>query len=109
MKKVIMFLLAVVLMVGVSQAAFKETITVSSTAIGPTASTITQPNFNAKYAFCTVATDSIRLWYDGSTPTATVGHLIAADSWFTVTGVANVKNLLMIRATTDATVSCSYE
>lgn len=91
-----------------------ETITVSNSAIGPTtASFVARNQYNGRggtdYCFCTVATDAIRFRYDGTNPTASVGHLVAAGGTFEVEGYQNVRNLKMIRVTSDATVFCTYE
>ena len=77
----------------------KETITVSSTAVGFTSSKIT----NCKIAFCTLDADggAIRYWFDGSTPTATQGHYVAAGGSFTISGNNNIRNFKAIRAGTD--------
>lgn len=59
----------------------------------------------ADEALITVETQSVRYRLDGTAPTASVGHLVAAAGSITVTGNTNVKNFKIIRATgSDATV-----
>jgi len=94
-----------------------ETITVSSAAIGFTAATI-RPSGQvaARYAFCTLAADNIRYRYDGSDPTATVGHYLipsttAPMAEFTLFGYNNISKFRAILDTGaggDATLSCTY-
>lgn len=85
-----------------------ETITVSSTAVGFTSATINPSAGGAAIAaFVTIATDNIRVFMDGTVPTATVGHLFASSGTFTVCA-ADVARLRMIRQTTDATVTATY-
>jgi hypothetical protein len=89
-----------------------ESISVSTAAIGPTALTVhpdrdqnPRPAFEA---FCTVETNSIRYRIDGTDPTASEGHVVAAGGTFTVTGTNNVKRLKMIRVSADAVVKITY-
>ena len=53
-----------------------EQITVSSTAIGVTASLIKNGNYEVKSATITAEGGSIRVRTDGTNPTSAVGHLI---------------------------------
>ena len=89
-----------------------ETITVSSTAIGLTVATILTPTFGTQVTACvfTVASNDIRLRYDGVDPTASVGHLYSDPAAFQMSGTAELRALRMIRVTSDATVTvtCSY-
>lgn len=85
-----------------------ETITVSSTAVGFTAGSIKTDTAEAIYAYGYVASDAIRYWDNGTTPTASVGMLVAAGANFEVCGAPAVRQFRMIRKTTDATVSVSY-
>ena len=82
----------------------KETITVSSTALPLTASIA--ENFN--YAFITVETDAVRFWLDGSTPTASAGHKLAAGDTLILNGRDEVDKFRVIRVTTNATLFVSY-
>jgi opacity protein-like surface antigen len=94
-----------------------ETVTVGTT----TAVGLTSGNFISRAAFgtrgggttavfCTVETQSIRLRYDGTSPTASVGHPFNANDTFTLDGYDNVRSLKMIGSgTSAATVSCTFE
>jgi hypothetical protein len=90
--------------------AFEE-ITVSTTAIGFTqATTQSGPDSNnwARVAFVSVEDASLR-WRVSGTPTASSGHLVAAEQNFSVCGVESLAGLLMIRAGgTNVKVSVSY-
>lgn len=89
-----------------------ETITVSTSAIGPTAANFDVSGQDVDAIYGTVETADIRLRYDGTNPTATVGHLVLAGGSFTIEGASNVRSLKMIRASTaavDASVFATYE
>ena len=77
----------------------KETITVSSSVVGFSSSKIT----NCKIAFCTLDADggAIRYWMDGSNPTSSEGHYVAAGGSFTISGNNNIRNFKAIRAGAD--------
>jgi hypothetical protein len=86
-----------------------ESITVSTVAIGFTSGTIQQAAGNAHIASVTVETDSIRFWVDGTNPTSSVGHEIAADAGFLVCGLNSIINFRAIRSGAgDATLRVSY-
>lgn len=90
-----------------------ESITVSNVSIGFTASKILQNETGGFKRHCTkalftVETNSIRFRLDGTAPTATVGHLMAAGDSFLVTGDTNITNLRLIRQSADATVMVTY-
>jgi hypothetical protein len=99
-----------------------ETITVSSVSISPTASKTTvqtaSTNTNNGLAYVdtqrvdealfTIETNAIRVRFDGTAPTAAVGHLFQPGDTFTVTGQTNVTKVKMIRQTADASVSVTY-
>lgn len=91
-----------------------ETITVSNVAIGFTASKILQNESGGFKRRCTkalftVETNSIRFRMDGTAPTATVGHLMAAGDSFLVTGDVNIPNMKLIRqGGADGTVMVTY-
>jgi hypothetical protein len=86
-----------------------ETITVGATAVGFTA-TVYAPTgaVPADMAVVTTEDDAIRYREDGVDPTAAVGHVIAVDTAFTACGVQSIRNIRMIRVTTDASLSVSY-
>lgn len=93
-----------------------EKITVSTTAIGITASIrtpteVTAPNFvgfNAKAIYVVVTANDIFWRADGTNPTSSTGIPAYADSdgssAFVLYGSTNIKNFRMIRASADASV-----
>lgn len=85
----------------------KETITVSSTAIGPTTATIVTATASANVGVFHTTT-AIRSWDDGSTPTDAVGMPWAADTKFVVCGAKALQQLKMIRQASDSTVTAMY-
>lgn len=86
-----------------------ETLTISSTALPLTAGTYDRSDgAPADWALVTVETDALRFRDDGAVPTASVGHKQAADSSFMVYGTRAIRQLRMIRVTTDATVMVTY-
>lgn len=91
-------------------AAFAKT--VSSTAIGLTNVAIgftAAQVAAASRVLITVETQSVRFAYDGTTPTAANGHLVAAGGTIALTGVVSIKKLLLIRVSTDATIQVTLE
>ena len=88
-----------------------ETITVADTAIGFTLATFQPTNsLAASRAVCTVETAPIRMLWDGTDPTASVGELIEPLDIFKVVGINNLKKLRMIRTgATSATITVVYE
>lgn len=88
-----------------------ETITVSTTAIGPTAGTRAPSSGAAKAAIiCNPGTSNdVRFTIDGTTPTASIGMRLAPDSIVVIQGEANVANLKMIREdAADVAVPVTY-
>lgn len=89
---------------------YQEMITVSSTAVGFTASTW-KPTDGRPQAVCAlvvVNTNSVSWWPTGSTPTAAVGVLQATSTSFSV-GSQDMAKFLMIRATgSDSLVAIIY-
>lgn len=64
----------------------------------------------ADQAVITVHTNGATLTWDGTTPTATLGRLVAAGETITVKGNANVQALQLIRSGgADAVVSVTLE
>lgn len=91
-----------------------ESISVSTVAIGPTATTLIKGVAatrveRANRGVFTIETNSIRIRYDGTAPTASEGHLMTAGDSFIVEGADNLSRLLMIRASADATIKATYE
>lgn len=91
-----------------------ETITVSGTAVGFTATTYhvksstNAPHKIAEFAVVSVETDSIRYRTDGSDPTGSVGHLLMAGDVLFLSSADDVRKFKAIRVTTDATLQVSY-
>lgn len=88
----------------------KETITVSSTALGFTRSVYDQAastGFKAVMAFVTTETDAMRVWFDGSIPTAAIGHNVPAAGQVVVCST-DLASFRMIRVTNDVTVRVTY-
>lgn len=88
-----------------------EQITVSNTAIGFTAAKITPADNGGKVpveAFVSVQDDAIRFTVDGTTPTASLGHVLEAGSVMRVMGQTDIRQLRMIRVTTDAEVDVTF-
>ena len=83
-----------------------ETITPTAS-IGITASLLkSDAGLPARALLIAVAVGPIRIRLDGTDPTGTVGMLLKADSYFTITNTENIKKLLMIDdGSTSATVS----
>ena len=95
------------------QATAQEALVVSSTAIGPTTATINAPQAGgfrkrAKAALISVETQSVRLRFDGTAPTASVGHLLATGDYVLVRGEDNVSRILLIRTGTDGAATLTY-
>jgi len=89
-----------------------ETITVAGTAIGFTAATASPAAQNdaQKRAFVTLSGGSIRYRYDGSDPTATVGHRLMHGDSIAVEGGVNIANFKAIReGDVSGTLSVTYE
>ncbi len=91
--------------------------TSGSAAVSSTAKAVSHADFSlsaanlalALAATVTAHTDAVVFTYDGSTPTATHGHVVPASSTVVVEGNGNIQNLKFIRQTTDATVSVTLE
>lgn len=80
--------------------------------VGATAVGLTVVEVNGVWAskvHVTVETQAIRYTYDGSTPTAAVGHPVAAGSSFAVYGPENVARLQMIAQTGTADIYATIE
>ena len=89
-----------------------ETITVTTAAIGFTAATVRSlyPYVSAK-TFVTIESANIRYRFDGTAPSATVGHLGYAGSSFVLEGLDDILNFKAFRdtaATGDATLTVTY-
>ncbi len=90
-----------------------EKITVSSTAVGFTASKITinqEGGFTkrAVKAFVTVETNSVRIRMDGTDPTTALGHLLTAGDGLLITGEQNISRARFIAAASDGAVHVTF-
>lgn len=92
-----------------------EAITVSSTAVGltatkvtPSAAANTPAHGKAFEVFISVETNAIRYRIDGTDPTASEGHPVAAGASVTITGYDNIRRLKMIRQSADAAVKVTF-
>ena len=89
-----------------------ESLTVSTASIGVTQSTAFPGgpgNADAYYALFSIESNPVRFWLDGTAPTSSLGHLLAAGSVLEVHGNVNIQNLRFIRqGGADATVMASY-
>lgn len=87
-----------------------EALTVTTAVKTPTAATIVSGDKKARVAYITVESNPINFTYDGTTPSATVGHNLTAGSTLILTGYANIAALKMYRSGgADATVKITYE
>lgn len=85
-----------------------ETITVSTVAIGLTASKINSTP-KPKKVIITVENAQLRYRMDGTDPTANVGHLANPMDSITLEGYSQLQNTKFIRkGSTDASISVSY-
>lgn len=95
---------------GLFKAFAYESITVGTVAIGFTDATIQTGSEYAKRAIVTTETASIRYRYDGTSPTASEGHLLTPQSVLVLTGSDNIKNFRAIRSgSTSGIIKCTYE
>lgn len=87
-----------------------ETITVSTVAIGFTASKISTATAKASYAFFTLETADIRYRVDGVDPTAAVGHAATSTvPGYFVCGITAVSQFRAIRSGgSDSTMRVTY-
>jgi hypothetical protein len=107
MKKI---LWALIVIFGLSDfamaASTDETITVSNTAVGLTASKITT---YTSYAICTLETAQIRFRVSGYNPTSAIGHILDTGNVVELTTVGDMIKFRAIRTgTSDGVLTCSY-
>jgi hypothetical protein len=99
---------------GIQPAIGFEQITVSSVGIGCTPTTFetfestNQTRKQAKFATLTIENNSIRVRFDGTDPTSSVGHLLTAGQSFELQSIGQIRNCRMIRQTADAIVTVTY-
>ena len=90
-----------------------ESISVSNAAIGFSdvyvyMNTQTNADSKASRAYVTVESNSIRVRWDGSDPTAAAGHKLNSGDAIEVLGEAAVQQFKMIRVSADAVVFVTY-
>jgi hypothetical protein len=99
-----------------------EAITVSTSALGLTSTKITvvasiggavesqyQNVKHADEALITTETDKVRFRLDGTNPTSSTGHELAAGDTLIVSGWKNIQAIRFIRSgSADATLRCTY-
>ena len=95
---------------GVYTAFAYEVLTVTTAVKTFTAATIVSGDKKARVAYITVESQPLNFTYDGTTPSATVGHNLTAGSVLVLTGYANIAAFKMYRsAGADATVKVTFE
>lgn len=83
-----------------------EALTVSTTAVGLTAATYAR----AASCFFTNTGAAVRFLYDGTTPTTSLGHVLADGGSFSLDGVGNNSQIEFIRddaTDSEVTVTCA--
>ncbi len=63
----------------------------------------------ASAAFITNDGDALRYTYDGTTPSATVGHKLPDGGVLVLNGQNQMVSFKCFRVTTDTTIRCTYE
>jgi hypothetical protein len=113
MKKIFLVLLMLLIAMPVWAVTDFEQITVlddsvvTFTAAKVTNPALTQPN--AQEAFCTLSGNSIMYTTNGTTPTASVGHLTNIGDKLIVAGYSDIIHFQAITtSSTHALLSCSY-
>lgn len=87
-----------------------EVLTVTNAVQTLTAATYIVGARYAQVAFITVEDANIRYTYDGTTPSATVGHLLTDGSALTLTGHHDISTFKAFRAAgVDAEIRVTYE
>lgn len=106
MKKICLALVLVLLMATSAFAIVFESITVADTAIGLTSTNL---DWTKTTAFCTVETSQIRFLYDGTTPTASVGHVANVGDAINLESYEELRNFKAIRTgAASGVLRCSY-
>lgn len=79
-----------------------ESILVTGSAKGFTASKVRATSYNTRKVYCTLETANIRYRIDGTDPSSTVGHLMEISQNLTLT---NYQDVSSFKAITSGTVS----
>lgn len=56
----------------------------------------------------TAGTNDVRYTLDGTTPSSSQGHLLAAGQGVVIYGFSNIKNFKCIRTSSDTTIEVTY-
>jgi hypothetical protein len=84
-----------------------DSVAVSTVAVAITASKVLPTGgIGARQATCVVETNAMRIRYDGTDPTTSVGLLYSAGTAFAVYGSNNIRRLRAIRVSADGTLQC---
>lgn len=90
-----------------------EQVTVAATSIGLTAATYAPGGGSANsalQALVTLETAEVRYRYDGTAPTAAVGHILSPGQAILLTGLPTITNFRAIRTGgSSGLISVSYE
>ena len=91
-----------------------EAITISTEAIGFTAEKILPTsgeykNIGCREVFCSLESNSIRWTIDGTMPTSTIGHQLAAGENLTIEHPEDIANFRAIRLSGDASLKVTYK
>lgn len=97
--------------INATKAIAHQSVAVSSTAKALTDLGFTQAQIDrSSRARITADTNPLRMTYDGTTPTASIGHYLPVGAGTEVVGDANIANLKFIRAgASDGAVSVTLE
>lgn len=110
MKKYLLSMVMLLIMATVCFAADNcETITVADTAIGFTATLISQSGFQANYADCRLDTAQIRFWTNGTDPTTLLGVVLESGDRLYLDKRGDIIRFKAIRTGgTSGVLSCCY-
>ena len=98
------------LIAGIRKAFAFETVTVTASSTALTTATYTTDGEKAKRAVLTLETGQIRYRYDGTAPTASVGHILNVFDILVINSSDNISNFRAIRTGgTSGVLSCTYE
>ncbi len=87
-----------------------EVLSPTGTAVGFTAATYAPADsVSAQVAVCSVETQAIRYWTDGSDPTTSEGIQVAAGGSFTIGGKADIKGFRAIAVTGSPKIMVQFK
>ncbi len=91
-----------------------ETLAVSTVAVPLTATvyetfeSTNNTRQQAKLATISIASNDIRVRFDGTAPTSSVGHLLPAGTFLELQSITQIRNFKMIRVSADAVATITY-